>query len=86
MHVEKIYQHKANSTDNNTPPTQTTPPTMVSQQASQRSERAPVVPWQREEVEKLISWMEDNSEDLRGKQCKWHRHVKDGSMASSIST
>jgi len=33
--------------------------------------------WARDEVERLISWMEDNQEQLRGKQIAWHKEVKE---------
>jgi len=33
--------------------------------------------WTRDEVERLISWMEDNQEKLRGKQVAWHKEVKE---------
>jgi len=33
--------------------------------------------WTRDEVERLISWMEDNQEQLRGKQIAWHKQVKE---------
>ncbi|KAF8459360.1 hypothetical protein BGX38DRAFT_2985 [Terfezia claveryi] len=38
-------------------------------------------PWTRGEVEKLISWMEENHEQLRGKQIAWHKEVKEQSFA-----
>ncbi|KAF8439174.1 hypothetical protein BGX38DRAFT_1208809 [Terfezia claveryi] len=33
--------------------------------------------WSKEEVEKLIGWMEENQEALRGLQRKWHKDVKE---------
>jgi len=33
--------------------------------------------WTRDEVERLISWIEDNQEQLRGKQIAWHKGVKE---------
>lgn len=33
--------------------------------------------WSKEEVERLIGWMERNLEDARGKQVAWHKSVKD---------
>ncbi|RPB25363.1 hypothetical protein L211DRAFT_867338 [Terfezia boudieri ATCC MYA-4762] len=32
--------------------------------------------WSRPETERLIAWMEDNQEELRGKQITWHKLVK----------
>ncbi|KAF8439644.1 hypothetical protein BGX38DRAFT_1206943 [Terfezia claveryi] len=32
-------------------------------------------PWMREEVERLIGWMEENQELLRGKQVVWHKDI-----------
>ncbi|KAF8416864.1 hypothetical protein EV426DRAFT_721555 [Tirmania nivea] len=34
-------------------------------------------PWTQEEVEQLIAWMEDNQEQLRGKQIAWYKEVKE---------
>ncbi|KAF8459269.1 hypothetical protein BDZ91DRAFT_464829 [Kalaharituber pfeilii] len=34
-------------------------------------------PWKREELERLITWMQENFESLRGKQVVWHKDVKD---------
>ncbi|RPB20104.1 hypothetical protein L211DRAFT_572676 [Terfezia boudieri ATCC MYA-4762] len=39
-------------------------------------------PWTREEVEQLIAWMEDNREQLRGKQVAWHKEVKEQAFAN----
>lgn len=36
-----------------------------------------MVPWQKSEIEGLISWMEENPEQLHGKQSRWYRDVKD---------
>jgi len=33
--------------------------------------------WTRDEVERLISWVENNQEQLRGKQIVWHKEVKE---------
>ena len=41
------------------------------------SQRAPLVVWTREEAEKLIGWMEDNQQHLRGKQMAWYKLVKE---------
>ncbi|KAF8421680.1 hypothetical protein EV426DRAFT_608723 [Tirmania nivea] len=32
--------------------------------------------WTKEEVERLVCWMEENQESLRGKQAVWHKDVK----------
>jgi len=32
---------------------------------------------QKEEFERLIAWMEENQELLRGKQIAWHKVAKD---------
>ncbi|KAF8417327.1 hypothetical protein EV426DRAFT_721276 [Tirmania nivea] len=32
--------------------------------------------WSRPEAERLIAWMEENQEELRGKQITWHKLVK----------
>ena len=34
-------------------------------------------PWEKYDVEKLVSWMEENQEKLRGKQAAWHKDVKE---------
>jgi len=34
-------------------------------------------PWTRDEVERIITWMEDHEEEIRGKQVQWHKEVKD---------
>jgi len=34
-------------------------------------------PWTRDEVERIIAWMEDHREEIRGKQIQWHKEVKD---------
>ena len=34
-------------------------------------------PWTREELERLVTWMEENREKLRGKQITWYKEVKD---------
>ena len=39
-------------------------------------QRSPVVLWTKAEVERLLAWMEDNLEELRGKQSRWHKDVK----------
>ena len=31
----------------------------------------------KEEVERLVAWMEENRQDLKGKQIAWHKDVKD---------
>ena len=37
------------------------------------SSRNPTVPWTKEEVERLVVWMEENPEELRGKQAaRWY--------------
>ena len=33
--------------------------------------------WRREEIERLIAWMEENQDKLRGKQSAWHKEVKE---------
>ncbi|KAF8430098.1 hypothetical protein EV426DRAFT_579780 [Tirmania nivea] len=33
--------------------------------------------WKKEDVERLVAWMEDHQENLRGKQAAWHKDVKD---------
>ena len=37
----------------------------------------PSQPWWRSQVERLIDWMEEHLEDLRGKQVTWHKDVKE---------
>ncbi|KAF8427469.1 hypothetical protein EV426DRAFT_699301 [Tirmania nivea] len=37
----------------------------------------------KEEVEKLIGWMEENQEALRGLQRKWHKDVKEEVFADN---
>ena len=32
------------------------------------TQRATLVPWMKEELERLVAWMEENPEDLRGRQ------------------
>ncbi|KAF8427483.1 hypothetical protein EV426DRAFT_699314 [Tirmania nivea] len=39
-------------------------------------------PWTREEIEQLIGWMEDNQEQLRGKQVAWYKEVKEQAFAN----
>ena len=34
-------------------------------------------PWTREEVERLVAWVEDNQDKLRGKQITWYKEVKE---------
>ena len=41
------------------------------------SSHNPTVPWTKDEIERLIDWMEDNPEELRGKQAAWHRKIVD---------
>ena len=41
------------------------------------SQRAPLLDWTKEEVEKLIGWMEDNQQHLQGKQMAWYKLVKE---------
>ena len=36
-----------------------------------------MLPWQAEETEELIAWMEENHERLRGKPADWIRKVKE---------
>ena len=50
---------------------------MPPRRAPAGSQRTPMVPWQKNEVERLISWMEENLEQLRGKQSRWYPDVKD---------
>ena len=52
---------------------------MVAQQVTQRG---PLIPWVKDEVEQLIAWMEDNPEELQGKQYRWH---KDEALLSCLS-
>ncbi|KAF8445291.1 hypothetical protein BGX38DRAFT_1331077 [Terfezia claveryi] len=33
--------------------------------------------WDKSDVERLVAWMEDNQEKLRGKQSAWHKDVKE---------
>ena len=42
--------------------------------ASQRTSRQRN--WTKEEMERLVGWMEENQESLRGKQAVWHKDVK----------
>lgn len=41
------------------------------------SQRAPLITRAKSEVERMIEWMEDNPEDLKGRQLSWHKDVKD---------
>jgi len=34
-------------------------------------------PWTRDEVERIIAWMEDHEGEIRGKQVQWHKEVKE---------
>jgi len=34
-------------------------------------------PWSKSESERLVAWMEENQEELRGKQITWHKLVKE---------
>ena len=34
-------------------------------------------PWDKEEVEHLVGWMEENPDHLRGKQLAWYKLVKE---------
>ncbi|KAF8469206.1 hypothetical protein BDZ91DRAFT_721903 [Kalaharituber pfeilii] len=40
------------------------------------------LPWTRDEVHRLVMWMEENPEALRGKQIGWHKDVKDEVFAN----
>ncbi|KAF8428737.1 hypothetical protein EV426DRAFT_711420 [Tirmania nivea] len=33
--------------------------------------------WPKEDVERLVCWMEEHQENLRGKQAAWHKDVKE---------
>ena len=33
-------------------------------------------PWTRDEVERIIVWIEDHEEAIQGKQVQWHKEVK----------
>ncbi|KAF8425569.1 hypothetical protein EV426DRAFT_716101 [Tirmania nivea] len=33
--------------------------------------------WSKSQSERLVAWMEENQEELRGKQIKWHKLVKE---------
>ena len=39
--------------------------------------RGQFVAWTKGEVERLIGWMEDNQQQLRGKQSAWYKVVKE---------
>jgi len=39
-------------------------------------------PWTRDEVERIIAWMEDHEEEIRGKQVQWHKEVKEQVFAA----
>ena len=41
------------------------------------SQRASSKAWSKIEIELLVEWMEDNQEELRGKQNIWHKQVKE---------
>ena len=41
------------------------------------SQRNSSVTWTTAEVERLIGWMEENLEELRGKQITWHKLAKE---------
>lgn len=34
-------------------------------------------PWIKEDIERLVAWMEEHQEKLRGKQAAWHKDVND---------
>ncbi|KAF8436722.1 hypothetical protein BGX38DRAFT_1325945 [Terfezia claveryi] len=33
--------------------------------------------WVKEDVERLVCWMEENQQSLRGKQSAWHKDIKE---------
>ncbi|KAF8418336.1 hypothetical protein EV426DRAFT_645415 [Tirmania nivea] len=33
--------------------------------------------WSKDDVERLVGWMEENQEALRGQQKKWHKDIKE---------
>ena len=39
------------------------------------------VPWAKEEIDHFVAWMEDNPDDLKGKQAAWHKVVKNEAFA-----
>ena len=39
--------------------------------------RAPTVPWSKDEIDRLVGWMEENRDNLKGKQSNWHKDVKE---------
>jgi len=41
------------------------------------SPRATLFAWSKEELKQLVAWIEENPEQLRGKQAVWHKDVKD---------
>ena len=48
----------------------------MSTQADSSSQRSNQ-PWTKDEMERLVAWMEENPQDLKGKQIAWHKDVKD---------
>jgi len=38
--------------------------------------------WSKSESERLVAWMEENQEELRGKQITWHKLVKEQVLSS----
>lgn len=41
------------------------------------SQRAPTIAWTKDEIERMIGWMEDHPLEIRGKQSSWHKDIKD---------
>ncbi|KAF8461924.1 hypothetical protein BDZ91DRAFT_736061 [Kalaharituber pfeilii] len=41
------------------------------------SQRSQLTMWRKDEFERLVAWMEDNQEAIRGKQITWYKQVKE---------
>ncbi|KAF8416376.1 hypothetical protein EV426DRAFT_721831 [Tirmania nivea] len=58
-------------------PAQSDPPSPSEQPASATELSKVNKPWDKSDVERLVAWIEDNQEKLRGKQLAWHKNVKE---------
>ncbi|KAF8418337.1 hypothetical protein EV426DRAFT_645416 [Tirmania nivea] len=45
--------------------------------ASQRPKPTRIRNWVKEDMERLVCWMEENKQSLRGKQSAWHKDAKE---------
>ncbi|KAF8427057.1 hypothetical protein EV426DRAFT_715314 [Tirmania nivea] len=42
--------------------------------------------WSKDDVERLVGWMEENQEALRGQQKKWHKDIKEEVFADEVTS